>query len=82
VTIIFILLSASALAGLAIGLFVFRVEAILLASPFVASLPLIFLRYDGFDLVRTVLTSAGSLTVLHSFYLLGAVMKYLTMDDG
>jgi hypothetical protein len=82
VTNIFILLCASALAGLAIGLVFFRAEAIMLASPFVALLAAALLHHHGFGLVRDALILVGSLTALQGSYLLGACMRYLTMDDG
>jgi hypothetical protein len=82
VTIIFILLCASASAGLAIGLVLFRAEAILLASPLVALLTAALLRDQGFGLVRDALILVGSLTALQGSYLVGACMRYLTMDDG
>jgi hypothetical protein len=81
VTIIFFLLCASALAGLAIGLVFFRAEAIMLASPFVALLAAALLHHHGFGLVRDALILVGSLTALQSSYLLGAGMRYLTMDE-
>jgi hypothetical protein len=50
VTIILILLCASASAGLAIGLLLFRVEAVVLASLFLALLCAALLPYHGFGL--------------------------------
>src|SRR5260370_26836251 len=69
--VIFILLSASASVGLAIGLFVLRVLAIILASLGVTLLSMIVLLDHGFGLIRSGLISVGSLTALQSSYLLG-----------
>jgi hypothetical protein len=69
--IIFILLSSSASVGLAIGLFVLRVLAIILASLGVTLLSMIVLLDHGFGLIRSGLISVGSLTALQSSYLLG-----------
>jgi hypothetical protein len=69
--IIFILLSSSASMGLAIGLFVLRVLAIILASLGVTLLSMIVLLDHGFGLIRSGLISIGSLTALQSSYLLG-----------
>jgi hypothetical protein len=82
VTIIFILLCASASAGLTIGLVFFRAEAIVLISPLVALLSAALLRHHGFGLVRDAFILVGSLAALQSSYLVGACMRYLTMDDG
>jgi hypothetical protein len=82
VTTIFILLCANALAGLAIGLVFFRAEAIMLASPLVALLSAAFLYHQGFGLAYDALILVGSLTALQSSYLVGACMRYWTMDDG
>jgi uncharacterized membrane protein YedE/YeeE len=69
--VIFILLSSSASVGLAIGLFVLRVLAIILASLGVTLLSMIVLLDHGFGLIRSGLISVGSLTALQSSYLLG-----------
>jgi hypothetical protein len=69
--IIFILLSSSASVGLAIGLFVLRVLAIILASLGVTLLSMIVLLDHGFGWIRSGLISVGSLTALQSSYLLG-----------
>ena len=69
--VIFILLSASASVGVAIGLFVLRVLAIILASLGVTLLSMIVLLDHGFGLIRSGLISVGSLTALQSSYLLG-----------
>lgn len=69
--IIFFLLSASASVGLAIGLFVLRVLAIVLASMGVTVLSMLVLLDHGFGTIRSGLISAGSLTALQSSYLLG-----------
>jgi hypothetical protein len=82
VTIISILFCASASAGLAIGLVFFRAEAIVLASPLVALFSALLLRYQDFGLLRDVLIVVGSLTAFQGSYLVGALMKYLSMDDG
>jgi hypothetical protein len=82
VTIIFVLLCASASAGLAIGLVFFRAIAIVLASPFVAFVSAALLLYFDFGLVRGAMILAGSLATLQSLYFVGAFMRYLAMDDG
>ena len=74
------ILWASASVGLATGLVFFRALVIVPASPLIALLSAALLLYHGFGLVPVVLISAGSLTTLQSFYLLGASMRYLTMD--
>jgi len=81
VTIILILLCASASAGLAIGLLLFRVEAIVLASVFLALLCAALLPYHGFGLGGDVLISAGLLAALQSFFLVGTFMSCLVMED-
>jgi hypothetical protein len=73
--IIFILLSASASAGLAIGLFVLRVLSIILASLGVTVLSMIVLLDHGFGTIRSSLISVGSLTALQSSYLLGLWLR-------
>jgi hypothetical protein len=81
VTIILILLCASASAGLAIGLLLFRVEAIVLASLFLALLCAALLPYHGFGLVGDVSISVGLLAALQSSFFVGTVMSWLVMDD-
>jgi hypothetical protein len=81
VTIILILLCASASAGLAIGLLLFRVEAIVLASLCLALLCAVLLPYHGFGLGGDVLISVGLLAALQSFFFVGTVMSCLVMDD-
>jgi hypothetical protein len=73
--IIFILLSGSVSMGLAIGLFVLRVLAIVLASLCVTLLSMIVLLDHGFGLIRSGLISVGSLTALQSSYLLGVWLR-------
>jgi hypothetical protein len=79
--IILVLLLASASVGLAIGVVFFHVLAIVLASPLVALLSAAVLLHYGFGLGGVALITAGSLTALQSFYLLGAAMRHLTNDD-
>ena len=79
-TIILTLLCASALAGLAIGLVLFRVEAIVLASLFLALLCAALLPNHGFGLVGDVLISVGLLAALQSFFLVATFMSCLVMD--
>ena len=81
VTNILILLCASASAGFAIGLVLFRAEAIVLTSLFLALLSAALPPCHGFGLVGDVLISAGLLAALQSFYLVGAFMRYLVMDN-
>ncbi len=81
VTTVFMLFCTSALAGLATGFLLFKARAIILASFLVALLTAAFLFHHGFGLVRDVLTMVGSLTALQSFYLAGAAVRYLTMDE-
>lgn len=81
-TTIFVLLCANALAGLAIGLVLFRAEAIMLASPLVALLSAAFLYHQEFGLAYDALILVGSLTALQGSYLLGACIRYWTMDNG
>jgi len=81
VTIILILFSTCASAGLAIGLLLFRVEAIVLASLFLALLCAALLPYHGFELGGDVLISFGLLADLQSFYVVGVFMSCLVMDD-
>ena len=81
-TIISILLCASASAGLAIGLVFFRAEAIVLASPLVALFSAALLRYHDYGLLRDLLILVGSLTAFQGSYLVGAFMRYLTIEDG
>ena len=73
--------SASASIGLTIGVVFSHVLAIALASPFVAFLSAAVLLDRGFEPVNVVLTTVGSLAALQSLYFVGAVMRYLTMDD-
>jgi hypothetical protein len=82
VTIIPILLCASASAGLSIGLVLFRAEAIMLASPLVALFAALLLRHQNFGLLRDVLIVVGSLTALQGSYLVGAFMRYLAMAEA
>jgi hypothetical protein len=79
--IILVVLVASALVGLAIGVVFFSALAIVLASPFIAFVSAALLVFYGYGLGRVVLVSAASLAALQSFYLVGAVMRYLTSDD-
>jgi hypothetical protein len=81
VTIILILLGASASAGIAIGLALFGVEAIVLASLCLALLCAALLPYHDFGLGGDVLTSVGLLAALQSFYVVGIFMSCLVMDD-
>jgi hypothetical protein len=81
VTNILILLCASASAGFAIGLVLFRAEAIVLTSLFLALLSAALPSYHGLGLVGDVLISVGLLAALQSFYLVGAFMRYLVMDN-
>jgi hypothetical protein len=71
VTIILILLGASASAGLAIGLALFRVEAIILASLFLALLCAALLPYHGFGPGGDVSISVGLLAALQSSFFRG-----------
>jgi hypothetical protein len=80
VTIILILLGASASAGIAIGLALFRVEAIVLASLCLALLCAALLPYHGFGLGGDVLISVGLLAALQGFYVVGLFMSSLVMD--
>jgi hypothetical protein len=73
--IILILLSASASVGLAIGLFVLRVLAIVLASLCVTLLSAVVLLDHGYGVIRSGLISVGSLTALQSSYLLGVWIR-------
>jgi hypothetical protein len=75
IVIIFLLLSASASIGLAIGLFLLPGLAILLASPCVALLSALVLLSHDFGLAMTGLISIGSLTALQSFYLVGVWIR-------
>jgi len=75
VTIIVILLCASASAGIAIGLLLFRVEAIVLASLFLALLCAALLPYHSFGLVGDVLISVGLLASLQSSCFVGTFMS-------
>ena len=79
--IIIILWAASGLAGLATGLASFRVLAIILASPIVASFSAVLLHYHGFGLVSGLVILVATMTVLQGFYLVGVSIKYLTADD-
>lgn len=79
--IIIILWAASGLAGLATGLASFRVLAIILASPIVASFSAALLHYHGFGLASGVVILVATMTVLQGFYLVGVSIKYLTADD-
>jgi hypothetical protein len=79
--IILYLWAASAWVGLAVGFLFFRVLAIVLTSPLVAFLSAALLHHYGFGLIRVVSISMGSLVALQSFYLLGAAMRYATMND-
>ena len=75
VTIILILLCVSASAGIAIGLLLFRVEAIVLASLFLALLCAALVPYHGFGAVGNVLISVGLLAALQSFCFVGTFMS-------
>jgi hypothetical protein len=79
--IILYLWAACAWAGFAVGFVFFRVLAIVLTSPLVAFLSAVLLYHYGFGLVGVVSISTGSLAALQSFYLLGAAMRYATMND-
>jgi hypothetical protein len=81
VTISLILFSTSASAGLAIGLLLFRVEAIVLASLCLALLSAALLPCHGFGLGGDVLISAGLLAALQSFYVVGIFTSCLVTDD-
>jgi len=73
--IVLILLSASASLGLAIGLFILRAVAIVLASLCVALLSMGVLLDYGFGLMKGGLISFGSLTALQGSYLVGAWLR-------
>jgi len=73
--IVLILLSASASLGLAIGLFILRAVAIVLASLCVALLFMAVLLDHGFGLMKGGLISFGSLTALQGSYLVGAWLR-------
>lgn len=79
--IILVILVASASVGLAIGVVFFSALAIVFASPFVAFVSAALLVFYGYGLGRVVLVSVASLAALQSFYLVGAVMRYLTSDN-
>ena len=81
-TVISILLGVNASLGLVIGLVLFRAHAIVLASPLVALFSVAVLCHHRFGPVREVLILIGALTALQGFYLVGAFMRYLTMDDA
>jgi hypothetical protein len=81
VTVISILLCASASAGLAIGLVFFRVEAIMIASPLAALFAVLLVSDQNFGLLRDVLIVVGALAALQGSYLVGAFMRYLTTDE-
>jgi hypothetical protein len=81
VMVILVILLASASVGLAVGVVFFHAVAIVLASPLVVLLSAAVLLHYGFGLGGVALTTAGALTALQSFYLLGAAMRYLTSDD-
>jgi hypothetical protein len=81
VTVISTLLCASASAGFAIGLLLFRVEAIVIASLFLALLCAALLPYHGFGLAGDVLISVELLAALQSFYFAGKLASRLVRDD-
>lgn len=81
VTSVSILFCAIALAGIAIGFLLFKVKAIILASPLIALLAAAFVFHHGFGPVGDVLIMVGSLAALQSAYLVGAAVRYLTMDE-
>ena len=81
VTSVSILFCAIALGGIAIGFLLFKAKAIILASPLIALLAAAFVFHHGFGPVRDALIMAGSLTALQSAYLVGAAVRYLTMDE-
>src|SRR5882724_4693680 len=73
--IVLILLSASASLGLAIGLFILRAVAIVLASLCVALLSMALLLDHGFGLMKGGLISFGSLIALQGSYLVAAWLR-------
>src|SRR5260370_9801629 len=74
--IVLILLSASASLGLAIGLFILRAVAIVLASLCVALLSMAVLLHHGFGRMKGGLISFRALTALQGSYLVGAWFRF------